>query len=137
MRISDWSSDVCSSDLSERSRRALVRMFLEGQRNSLADYLFHDGRQRLRTEIGDGLPPTGAGLCGCRLCPEDGKPQFEMREDMRHPAARLPCGLKGPVFCRMSAIQPGVTAGRRQFEHPGEPPAAVQPTHTQDAKRLA
>src|SRR3546814_15721391 len=59
MRISDWSSDVCSSDLLERARR---QHGVDDAAGGMADQVQADGRQRAgldRAELLEQLDRTG------------------------------------------------------------------------------
>src|SRR3546814_11164655 len=44
MRISDWSSDVCSSDLTARQRAGLPEVRIHDLRHTFASYLINAGR---------------------------------------------------------------------------------------------
>src|SRR3546814_3198844 len=63
MRISDWSSDVCSSDLAERRARGIAALAKVGD---AADILrLRPGYIDQRADLAD----RGVGLGGCQ-CPE-------------------------------------------------------------------
>src|SRR3546814_1000738 len=79
MRISDWSSDVCSSD---RSRKSGQR-----QRDSLAQCLKHGQREEKRRLLGASPPPAR----GLR------PPRIALRSS--HPASPLMSRLRRHAFC--------------------------------------
>src|SRR3546814_9930261 len=73
MRISDWSSDVCSSDLAARQRR-LEQRAVEPLRilKRIADRIaeLQVERRRHRAERKSAVDQHGVGLC---LCPQHGE----------------------------------------------------------------
>src|SRR3546814_3157466 len=79
MRISDWSSDVCSSD---RSRKSGQR-----QRDSLAQCLKHGQREEKRRLLGASPPPAR----GLR------PPRIALRSS--HPASPMMSRLRRHAFC--------------------------------------
>src|SRR3546814_4785959 len=91
MRISDWSSDVCSSDL-ERRHRALVRYELAKRRELVARSVY--------PQIGIAGPPIIVRPAYLLCAIPNGRIMREQHEKPRLPvriASRIRCGGKQPV----------------------------------------
>src|SRR3546814_17769094 len=88
MRISDWSSDVCSSDLVERLLHVLVDLeFDEGFRKAIGYRRGHMARARnVRGRILDLARDLGLQLRGCcarQLHVDDDAGEVEVRSEER------------------------------------------------------
>src|SRR3546814_13072682 len=80
MRISDWSSDVCSSDLGGRVDVSLIETAIDLQFEHLAVYLNRDGAMPVRSAVANanlylaapyGLYGTVDGHLAIAMCPVD------------------------------------------------------------------
>src|SRR3546814_11681356 len=72
MRISDWSSDVCSSDLLQDARR-FAQHLRPGEAGHVLEHpvdIANDGTGGLQIEIGDDDGQPGAVACGNKHCVE-------------------------------------------------------------------
>src|SRR3546814_6156234 len=83
MRISDWSSDVCSSDLLLSGLKTIVST---GTR-ALQDQLYHRDLPRVRDALGVGIKTAllkgrANYLCSYRLERAKGEPRFTAREQL-------------------------------------------------------
>src|SRR3546814_6799052 len=86
MRISDWSSDVCSSDLLRLVRDAFEDIFLQPARIEIGQAFIDADRQDVRN--GKNIMPLEiAEMFGFRNTPDDGRvrpryaPQIQMQDD--------------------------------------------------------
>src|SRR3546814_5976513 len=71
MRISDWSSDVCSSDLVLMNLDAATTLPLSPSARSIADWLLHEARELAdsRTVVSEfGKRQIGRASCRERVC---------------------------------------------------------------------
>src|SRR3546814_5682553 len=75
MRISDWSSDVCSSDLLDAFHAALPQEALRGLQQRRKDFRVVDGaqaaemsRRRHAGRAGQGVDQIGRASCRERVC---------------------------------------------------------------------
>src|SRR3546814_2606101 len=65
MRISDWSSDVCSSDLLDLGSALVVEMLMEGGAMGNLAQAMHEGEMKdIRTLVGAGMAWSLNGVAG-------------------------------------------------------------------------
>src|SRR3546814_2870045 len=132
MRISDWSSDVCSSDL--RSRAPAPGARPRGKNEEEARQGLRQGQAQAKPP---GLPPRlqaparggGApGGCAAKAGSEEGRPRADRRRKARHPEAphhkASQSGQRPPEPCESSPAVIEAAASR----HPTPSPFARPPT---------
>src|SRR3546814_10760068 len=114
MRISDWSSDVCSSDLSRRPGSAARRddRRRQGGRAASAARALRPRRAPLRHD-----PPALAKALQRQL--RLAQPQ-EIRPALPPPLELLPCRLGGRIRCTRLSGGPGGDQEARSEEHTSE-----------------
>src|SRR3546814_15504578 len=96
MRISDWSSDVCSSDL---CLRAQVSEYWEGWDASIAPHAGYSRRQIEAVFESSMSKSCGANACGCPLS----NAAVELREE-QHPGHQVIREYKAEVRRRLRAL---------------------------------
>src|SRR3546814_13593838 len=116
MRISDWSSDVCSSDLSDPAHNSRRRDPI-GLRNTTRRGAL-DGRTPRAVhggESGKGRPARPAGACmnvGGGIAEHGPPPIREITMAAAHPTLPLPSGEPVPVLGRSDERTVGKECGR-------------------------
>src|SRR3546814_10957666 len=93
MRISDWSSDVCSSDLAERAIRLFDRLWCQCHSAGVRSHTAPRKTHRIAKDAGGGcraLPRRGriADRMPARRCPSAPEPQLsQIVSSMKDPVA--------------------------------------------------
>src|SRR3546814_12537706 len=93
MRISDWSSDVCSSDLLDLGSALVVEMLMEGGAMGNLAQAMHEGEMKdIRTLVGAGMAWSLNGVAGMTEKPLLSVPRgrtvvVDFRNDTRWPHA--------------------------------------------------
>src|SRR3546814_6924860 len=104
MRISDWSSDVCSSDRSKRPRYALLVLKLiaqeAGSHDSVGPYVGSGkGRVPVRDWLCQALAPRAQRDCRRRAMIDAVRADLISRAGMVDPEiGRAPCGGRGGQY---------------------------------------
>src|SRR3546814_10145534 len=125
LRISDWSSDVCSSDLLEDRRGALdQRLHLDGGPGILAVAgVLRLDPDRLCVPRGDAVPGSIAGMVGAsgRDDMEDAR---RGEEELRQGAGKIRSAIADPLAQALLAFRASVMV--HDAEHVAHLPAAAE-----------